>query len=248
MIKTVSHIILRPTKNLAIKLTVGLTDYKDGIDNYYSLYESIQGDYLTFGFTPRLILQYKPEDKSWDQSHSICIDSGNILTWTTGLNRFYKSVQDPNLFTYFSSGTIQCNHPDRYHKVIQLRHSGYIELIPTVVTDGNSVYPGVAMSLNMKENKIEMTFDEFESILYKFQHFDLEGEALKLIILKELMENKVKNGVPGKPPRTIEYQAPKHNVFQNFENRLKSSEESVDDKRIRPSKEPEDLSTMLGES
>ena len=233
MIKSVSHIILQPTKNLNIKLIVNITDYKDGVDCYYSLYESIQGDYLTFNFNPRVILQYKSDDKIWDQSKSVFIDSGNILTWTTGINRFYKDIQNPDLFTYFDSGNIQCNHPSRYHRIIQLRHSGIVELIPTVIADGSSIYPGIAMSLNMKENKVEMTFDEFESIVYKFQHFDMQGEALKLIILKELMENKVRKGGPNKH-RTTEYIEPRANVFQKYESRIKDSEskEMVQDKRI----------------
>ena len=233
MIKSVSHIILQPTKNLNIKLMVNITDYKDGIDCYYSLYESIQGDYLTFNLNPRVIIQYKSDDKIWDPSKSICIDSGNILTWTRGINRFYKDIQNPDLFTYFDSGNIQCNHPDRYKKTIQLRHSGIVELIPTVLVDGSSIYPGISMSLNMKDNRVDMTFDEFESIVYKFQNFDMHGEALKLIILKELMENKVKKGGPGKP-RTVEYIEPKKNIFQNYESRIKDSEneEVVQDKRV----------------
>ena len=89
------------------------------------------------------------------------------------------------------------------------------------------------MSLNMKENKVEMTFDEFESIVYKFQHFDMQGEALKLIILKELMEDKVRKGGPNKH-RTTEYIEPRANVFQKYESRIKDSEskEMVQDKRI----------------
>lgn len=245
MIKSVSHIILQPTKNLNIKLMVIVTDYKDGIDSYYSLYESVQGDYLTFNFNPRVILQYKPDSKIWDPSQSICIDSGNILTWVTGINQFYKDVQNPDLFTYFDSGSIQCNHPDRYHKVIQLRHSGFVELIPTVIADGSSVYPGIAMSFNMKDNRVELTFDEFESIVYKFQHFDIQGEALKLIILKELMEHKLKKGGPGKP-RTTEYIEPKRNVFQKYESRIKDSEaqETVQDKRIINNNDNNDLLSL----
>ena len=43
----------------------------------------------------------------------------------------------------------------------------------------------------MKENQVELSFDEFESMMYLFSKINIGAEAMQLIITKLLLENKI---------------------------------------------------------
>ena len=190
MIKQVSRILLKPTEKLSIKLSVGLLDSYNN-DSFYSLFEGSPYDYLTINMSANINIQYKTE-APWDRSHTIHISDHNIYYWNRMIQTFYQKIQKPDLYTYYKSGRIEYNGDKTYIMPIMLKGGEFVEFEPGIIVDEKGTeLPGIMMRINMKENQVELSFDEFESMMYLFSKINIGAEAMQLIITKLLLENKI---------------------------------------------------------
>ena len=192
-IKSVSQTIFKQTDSkLVIKLSSVVLDGMDEI-SYYNLYETDRYDYLSVNVNSYITIQYKAESLAYDRNQTVRITDNDLYQFNKKLMDFYKKLTRSDMFTYYKSGTITCNSRRDDVITISLKSGGFLELEPGVIVDKNtnSALPGVYLYINMKDQKAEISIDEFEYLLYKFSRIDINSEGLKLIMMKLLLEDKL---------------------------------------------------------
>ena len=232
MIKQVSRILFKPTEKLTIKLSVGLLDSYNN-DSFYNLFEANPYDYLTINLSANINIQYKTPEP-WDRSQTVHISDQNIYYWNRMIQMFYQKIQKPELYTYYKSGKIEHNGDESYKMPISLKGGEYIEFEPGIIVDEKgSELPGIMMRINVKEHQVELSFDEFESMMYLFSRINIGSEAMQLVIMKLMLDDKIadakKNQIGGDyvPERSSV------SIFQNRnEIREEEKESVVDNRRI----------------
>lgn len=235
MTKSVSIVIMR-TESLVVKLSVTLLDGKDS-NAVYSIYETDMYDYITVNLAAYVVMQYKPKLDSgipWDASHSIRVNEMSMFTLLRGLKDFYGKYQREDLFIYYKSGMIECNPDPDDRIVISLVNNQFIELEPDVIIDPitNMILPGVVMKLNNTDNKIQLSSDEYEALLYKLDRLNIQSTALNLVTLSMLADKDDKPVFNGDiEPKPTKKQKPQLNIFQRKEKAM--SVDSVIDRRVK---------------
>lgn len=192
-IKSVSQTLFKQTDSkLTIKIT---TNVLDGMDEttYYNLYETDRYDYLSININSYINIQYKAESLAYDRNQTVRITDNDLYQLNKKLMEFYKKLTRSDMFTYYKSGIITCNSRRDDIMTISLKSGGFLELEPGVILDKNTntALPGVYLYINMKDQKAEISIDEFEFLLYKFSRIDINSEGIKLITLKLLLEDKI---------------------------------------------------------
>lgn len=233
-IKTISYILLPPTEKLKIKLTVSLLDGFNK-DTFYSLFETQGYDYLTLNLACSVVFQYR--STTWDKSQQVHINDSNIFMFNRKMNEFYSRLTRQGLFTYFKNGNISC-HPVKDDIItITLKGGEYLELEPGVIFDTNKEpLPGVYMSINVSDHKVDLSIDEFEAILYKFARIDIGSLGLQVLQTKLLMDERLQQSkYSSSEPVT------KLNIFQALDDEKQHSVEEVVDRRIPPPKQITDI-------
>lgn len=227
MIKSASVTLLKPTEKLIIKLSVNLLDGLNK-ESFYSIYETEMYDYLTMNMAANVIFQFKPpQGIPWDRSHSVHVNDGNIYQVNKFFQDFYRIMNRPGLFTY-GTNSISCNSTNEDVRAIALKGSEFMELEPSVIYDTNgTALPGVNLRLNIKDNKVELSIDEFEAIMYKLSKIDITSDAMKLLILRIVMEERIEN-TKKMPNPSYTSRPPVGNVFQQ---KVEPKEEVVVDNR-----------------
>lgn len=227
MIKAVSLILLKPTEKLTIKLSVNLLDGFSK-ESFYYIYEQERYDYLTVNIAANVLLQFKPPTGvPWDRSHTVHVNDNNIFQVNRFFQDFYKVMTRPNLFSYGKA--ISCNATKEDIRAIALRGGEFMELEPSVIFDTNGTeLPGLILRLNMRDNKIELSIDEYEAIMYKLSRLDIMSDAIKLLSLRISMEDRIQNSKKMTNP-SYEPTAPAGNVFQQ---KIESKPEVVIDSRL----------------
>lgn len=191
MIKSVSQVLLRPTEKLVIKLSVGLLD-GTGKESFYSLYSAELYDYLTFNTSANVLIQYKTNEP-YDRNQYIHINDMNIFHWNKELSKFYQKLQRKDLFIYYTSGIIELNAKDTDKQSISLRGGEFVELEPAVIYDKNGTpLPGVVMRINIRDHAVDLSMDEFEAILYKFNNLDIGSAGMRLVLARLIVDEKMK--------------------------------------------------------
>lgn len=193
MIKSVSQMLYKPTETLVIKLSVGLLDGTDK-EMFYSLYATERYDYLTFNTSANIIIQYKTK-APYDRNQMIHINIGNIYQWRKFLKDVYVEVMSvKGLFNREGkNGPLIINEKLSVKKSVTLKGNEYVEFEPTVVVDkGNVMLPGVAMRINIKDNRVDLTYDEFESMMTIFGGIDISSAAMQLILARLIVDSKMK--------------------------------------------------------
>lgn len=241
--KTVSLQLLKPMDKLVIKFSVNLSNSKWG-ESYYNIYEQPNANYLTFTPDASIVFQYKDANTVYDPSHTVRITDETLFQVNKDFQEFYKNLLRPDLFTYYKSGAVVC-HPRRDDKkTISLLSGGFMELNPGVIVDEktNSSLPGVHLCLNIKENLVSLSMNEFEAILLKLSKIDISLMAIQLIQSSELMRDKVdkhKNvNIESKPRSTS---AP--NIFQKPVRQ--TSQDEIVDTRVSQINQPTSLDELI---
>lgn len=241
--KTVSQHLLRPMDKLVLKLSVSLVNGRTNQDGYYNIYEQPNANYLTFNLDAAVIFQYKVAG-TYDPNQIVRVTDETLYQVNKALQEFYKKLLRPDLFSYYKSGAITCNPRRDDTKTISLKTGGFMELEPGVIADAatNSVLPGVFLYLNEKNNKIELSIDEFEAIMYKLSKLDINGYGMQLVLASELFSDKMaKNSYGGTYKATQKPSTP--NIFQK---RISQpSVEEVIDNRVKQSTQPSSIDDLL---
>lgn len=208
MIRQVSRILFKPSDKLVIKLVVNLLDA-------YSLYESNTYDYLTMNPSGRIVIQYKtPNGVPWDISQVIYINIRNIYYWNKRIQSFYSKIQNPDLYTYYKSGNIEYNGDESMKFPIQLDVNQIIEFEPGLISDGrDGVIPGIFMRINISSQQVELSFNDFEAMMYLFSQINIGSEAMQLIIAQQLLLKEVESSKKFTNQDVVN--KPKVSIFQN---------------------------------
>lgn len=227
------------TESLLVKLSVTLLDGKD-TNAIYSIYETDIYDYITVNLMAYVVIQYKPKFDviGWDVSRSIRVNEMSIFTLIRGLKDFYSIYQKEDLFTYYKSGSIECNATENDTVSIALFNNQFIELKPSTIIDPvtNEVLPGIIMNINNSDNKVQLSSDEFEAFMYRMSQINIQSEAMNLVMMSMLMEKDGKPMVSMNDPKSENNRVKdyvntnKINIFQRKE--INMNNESVTDKRI----------------
>ena len=196
--RNISNVLLKPTDELVIKLSVRITD-RNNNDIYYTSFKIGSSQYDTIDLKKSIILQYIPpmingRKKTYDKSRYIHIDETNIFTLIELLHSFYDVLKSKEtIFKYYDSGYIEYCYDKENIMKRSLKRGESIELEPTVITEETSsiCIPGITMRLNKKDNALNLSIDEFESVLYLFNKINLSTEAMLLLLAHNLViENK----------------------------------------------------------
>ena len=116
---------------------------------------------------------------------NIYITQRNIATVKEELQYFYKNMMDngESIFRYGRDGYIVAmGNIEKYKHTIPLSPTQIIRLSPTTIYGSNGrPIPGVAMEINLEENLVELSMDEFESVKNLFQQIQLHQEGMLLL-------------------------------------------------------------------
>lgn len=246
-IRSVSQSLFKQLESkLSIKISVNLMDGFDK-DSFYNLFETSGGSYLTMNINPTIVFQYKTNGP-YDKSQMVRITELDMVVLIKSLKEFYAKLSRPNMFTYYKSGNITCEARRDDIVTISFRSGGFIELEPGVISDSDGKpLPGVYLYINMKNHKTEISFDEFEYILYVFNKLDLRTEAQNLVIQRLLLEERLLNTKKDTPSNTgTSRQTSSYgtrSIFQKIEDYEPMPEISIDNRRI--SQQPRSLDDIM---
>lgn len=224
--KSVSQNLIPPTDKMSVKLKVDLTNSKTNQDSFYNIFQSQTGNYLTFNINAAIVIQYKTIASSYDVSNSIRITDESMFKVVKSMNEFYKKLLRKDLFTYYKSGSITCEARRDDKKTISLKTGGFVELEPGVIVDENTneALPGVFMYINVKENKIDLSIDEFEALLYRLTKVDIVKDGFNLVLGKLLLEDRleknrghINKNVDNNVSKTPLYSTTNMNIFAKKE-------------------------------
>lgn len=236
MTKSISLVLMR-TESLMVKLSVTLLDGKD-TNAVYSIYETDMYDYVTVNLAAYVTIQYKPKMEGnvpWDPSRVVRVNEMSMFTLLRGMKDFYNRYQREDLFTYYKQrDQIDCNALPSDKVTIALINNQFIELTPDVITDPvtNAILPGIIMKLNNTDNKIALSSDEFEALLYRLTQLNIPSEAMSLVSLAMSMtkEGKTVYNADVSQDNNAKKTMSRTNIFQRKEEAMKV--DSVIDKRI----------------
>lgn len=204
-VKSVSQLLLKlTTDKCQIKIRVDIEDYKSRADGFYSIYETDSGSYLSFNPNSCIVFQYKSQG-AYDVNQTVKVTDDDLFSVTKGLKKFYQKLMRPDMFVYYKSGAISCEPRRDDTVVIPIRSGGFLEFEPAVIYDDKGgAFPGVNMAINIKENRVDMSIDEFETLLYKMSKIDIGSEAMKLINAYMLLEQRIERNKGGNylPPQS----------------------------------------------
>lgn len=180
---TISSDILNPTEKLRIQLSVGLNnnEYK----NLISVYENAKGVYISIN--PNIVLKLSyipPQKKEWDIKQVIYINDRNIYMLNDGLSRFYKKLMVPDRFIYDDKGYVAEINGDNGHEceTIGLTKGQVLQVEPSILYDKKGYpLPGVMMRINMKSNEVDLSIDEFESMMRLLQSIQIRQEGMLIL-------------------------------------------------------------------
>lgn len=162
---------------MSMKLVVSLDRKKS-----WSIYESPNGDYGTLSFIASIVLQYK--SSTWSRSNSIYINSKNIFKMKHDLRMYYDTVLQSNETYMYDSRTdevIQVDNTSKSKHIIYLNNGQCLSLQPAIVYDkDNNSLPGVMICINITNNIVNATIDEYEAMLNVFESTDLIADSMLL--------------------------------------------------------------------
>lgn len=232
MIRQVSSTLLSPTDKLKIQLSVGLVDSSNN-PSYCSMYTSANGaGYLNITPMPSIVLRYSEKNRPWSKMDNIYITQRNIFAVKEDLKSFYSNLmnQADDIFQYGQSGYIVAmGNVEQYKQVTALSPTQILKLSPTTIYGSNGrPLPGVAMEINLPENLVELSMDEFESVYNLFQTIQLHQEGL--LLLQAYMITCLKGGelkIPVEQDRKTNYTPSEKDVRVNiFESAQKKREQT----------------------
>ena len=196
IIKQITSQLLNPTEKLKVQLSVGLSDNR-GEANYCSIYNSGGVAYLNVTPYIQLTIKYFEPTRRWSKLDNIFLNQRTIGRFKTGLYEFYSEMvnHEDDIFSYGESGYISSmGNVSKYTRVVYAGNNQAVRLepIPLYSTENGRPIPGVSMEINCKENRVELSIDEFEAFNDLIQSIQLHQEGM--ILLHMYMTICLKNG------------------------------------------------------
>lgn len=159
-------------KELNIKIHVKLTD------NFYFHNEYIYENKKYTRLEPMVFLSIDlPKNESgFNPNRGLTITEANIGVMIKRMNRLINNIYNEKIFGMRDNEIIVYADAAKSYteKFILPKTNQVVVLQPTVVYDENEIsYEGIRMYFNVMENSIDLSIDEFESIIYTLSHIDL---------------------------------------------------------------------------
>lgn len=186
---SISSNLFNPTEKLKIQLSVGLNN--DEYKNLVNVYENAKGIYISFNPNIVIKMTFNSPNKKWEKTDVIYINERNIYMLVAGLHEFYEKLMTSDRFIYNDKGyVVEINSKDSCQNV-SLTKGQMIQLEPAILYDkqGYSL-PGVMLRVNMKSNEVDLSIDEFESMMYMFDHIRIHQEGMLVLQTYLLMRKK----------------------------------------------------------
>lgn len=184
-VKSISKNLLRITEKLDIKLSVNILDNQRNNSLYSMYYASPQYSYFIVDIKSFVGITYKEKNGVWDSSKRIKINNNNIYQLVAGLRRARNNIYHPELFIYEDSGDIFTNADIVKRQTVlinNLMDGQCIQIVPSVIYDTDEkALVGVLMYINRSEHCIDLSVDEFETLTYFFETFNLSLETQAVV-------------------------------------------------------------------
>ena len=196
IIKQITSLLLSPTEKLKVQISVGLSDAR-GNASYCSLYNADGRGYQNVTPYIPLTLKYFEPTRRWSKLDNVSITPRTIGAVRTDLDEFYKKMMahEDDIFSYNQAGYISSiGNTKPYTRVIPLEYNQALRLSPIALyaTENGRPIPGVSMELNCKENRVDMSINEFEMFNDLMQTVQIHQEGM--LLLHMYMTICLKNG------------------------------------------------------
>lgn len=196
IIRQITSQLLSPTEKMKVQLSVGLSDSR-GEASYCSIYNS--GGFAYLNVTPyiQLTIKYFDPTRQWNKLDNIFLTQKTIATFRSGLKEFYDTMieNEDDIFSYSESGYISSiSNTNKYTRIVPGGKHQAIRLEPIELysTENGRPIPGVSIEINCKENRVELSIDEFEMFNELIQTIQIHQEGM--ILLHMYMTICLKNG------------------------------------------------------
>jgi hypothetical protein len=225
LIQTVSSQLIEPIPYINPKLKILLTVLIRKDNEYsFSRYATEKGDFIKVEPHAHISMRYITKDTEWSRDKQVSINQRNIYSLRLGLRKFYKNFQRENIYRYDHGKITELLVEERDTVFIPLGKDQCIRLRPTIVRDRlNTIYPGVELTINRDDNIVELTVDEFESVMDLFQTINIYQSGLTLMNTALLtMRFKIPDKNPDKTSKK-ETEKPKYQKSM-FQDRIGTNE------------------------
>jgi hypothetical protein len=214
MVKTISSILMNPTDKFRIQLSVGLTSNDN--KSCFNIFSNPNGaSYASINPIISVVLRYQEEGKKWERTNQISVNQNNICWLRLGMTDFYKKFQREDLFIYDDLNYIkELNSTTQDMELINLGKGQILKFEPAIIYDNNDKpLPGVMLKINVDANAVDLSIDEFESMMDLFERINVREEGLILLqtyLTMQQIKLEPSNGTQQKPTP----QKPGFNIFE----------------------------------
>lgn len=192
MIKSITKTLLKPTEKLEIKLSVNLISKTQPDRNYYSIFERDGLGYMKVDITSSVVIDIKDKEGGWSRDKRLHLNYKNMYQFISGLKKFNDIMNNGDFFTYNKNGTIDLTFEKDKDEVFMsnLQFNQFVKLTPAIIHDcDDRPLAGMYMFINNTANIVDLSMDEFESILYLMDNLNISIESqalLNMYVLEQL--------------------------------------------------------------
>ena len=160
-------------KNLTIRIHVKLVDTNFNFHNEFSYGNKT---YLKLDPSVYLTLEMSKGEEGFVQDKTILLTQMNINQVIMSMKKVLKNIYNEKIFAMRGNEIIVYEDMSKkYTEKLMIPNSNQALMIkPSVIYDENETsYEGVHMFINKLENIIELSIDEFESVIYTLSQVNL---------------------------------------------------------------------------
>lgn len=175
-LEKISRVIIRPTKELSLRMHVRLLRETDGRkENFHKVVTYGSKNYLSLDIQGYLTLELKRDD--WSPDKWLRITQANIFHVIKGFKAMLNSIYTGDIFAV-TKGKKTIMYKGKVNEHTQnlnnLGTNNWLRISPAIIYDENDIsYEGVILYINKTENYVPLSIDEFESLLYALEKVDI---------------------------------------------------------------------------
>lgn len=196
IVRQITSLLPSPMEKLKVQVSVGLSDAR-GETNYCSMYTTGEFAYLNVKPIIQLTIKYFEPTRRWNRLDHVFIAQRDMAALKADFKEFYDNMlnHEDDIFTYNDSGYISSiSNSNVYTRIIRVgkKQAMRLEPIALYATENGKPIPGVSIEINHRDNRVEMSINEFEMLNDIIQTIQLRQEGM--ILLHMYMTMCLKNG------------------------------------------------------